>query len=281
MTLIQEFVGQRTPADLYETYLAGSLFDPWADLLLAASPPSGACLDIACGTGVVSRKLSASDTVSDIAAIDIAGPMIDKAKSLQSEGGLARRADFSLGDAMDLPFADDTFDAAYCQQGMQFFPDKVCALGEAGRVLKPGASLCASVWTLASDGNPVFGALEEILVRHCGEEVAPLGPFSLGDRDAIAAMASDSGLEVTALDRHELVVTLPSARDMVLFDLLFLGKPGPDGTLQPVIAPDDAAMDPVVEQMIDELTAEVDDLRQPDGTLQTLSTAHVLVAVSR
>ena len=48
-----------------------------------------------------------------------------------------------------------------------------------------------------------------------------------------------------------------------------------------MIAPDDAAMDPVVEQMIDELTAEVDDLRQPDGTLQTLSTAHVLVAVSR
>jgi SAM-dependent methyltransferase len=47
---------------------------------------------------------------------------------------------------MDLPFADGSFDVVVCQFGAMFFPDRVRAYAELGRVLRPGGSLLFNVW---------------------------------------------------------------------------------------------------------------------------------------
>ena len=43
--------------------------------------------------------------------------------------------DWHLGSATELPFADGSFEVVFCQQGLQFFPDRAAAMREMSRVL--------------------------------------------------------------------------------------------------------------------------------------------------
>src|SRR5512139_3807352 len=91
--------------ELYETHLVPLIFEPYAADLVSRlrSRPLARVLEIAAGTGVVTRALE------------------------------WRRAD-----AMLLPFVAEAFDAVVCQFGVMFFPDRRKAFSEARRVLKPG-----------------------------------------------------------------------------------------------------------------------------------------------
>jgi SAM-dependent methyltransferase len=68
--------------------------------------------------------------------------MLDQAAKI----GTARPVQWRQADAIQLPFADGTFDAVVCQFGAMFFPDKATAFSEARRVLKPGGVFIFSVW---------------------------------------------------------------------------------------------------------------------------------------
>ena len=278
MTLISDFVAGRTPPQLYETYLSPGLFEPWADRLLASLPPWGDCVDIGCGTGVVSRKLAADTNVGRVAAIDVADPMIAHAKQVTAAKGLEGRIAFDVASALDLPFANDSFDRAYCQQAIQFFPDKGQAMREVERVLKPGGQFAAAVWTSASDGNPVFAAFEDIVGRSFGADLLPFGPFAFGDGEALRSVIDEAGLKIHALERREIESALPDIASFVLFDLLFLGRPDSDGVLQPVVAPDDPDADALVAKLISEMEEALADYVQPDGTLRAPMTAHMVIA---
>ena len=78
--------------------------------------------------------------------------------------------------ALDLPLPDADFDAVLCQQGLQFFPDKLVALREMRRVLDRRGRLALSVWTGI---GPYHGALGAVLARFVGNAAAisfaPLG----------------------------------------------------------------------------------------------------------
>jgi SAM-dependent methyltransferase len=100
-------------------------------------------LEVAAGTGVVTRKLASAlpDSVA-IVATDLNQPMLD----LASELGTRRPVEWRQADAMQLPFEDSVFEAVVCQFGVMFFPDKPGAFSEARRVLAPGGVLIFSVW---------------------------------------------------------------------------------------------------------------------------------------
>lgn len=278
MSRISDFVAGRTPAELYERYLSPGLFVPWAEELIAMAPPRGAALDIACGTGVVSRALARREEVTGVSAIDVAPPMIALAAKLAADEKLADRISFKEASALDLPFDDDAFDCAWCQQGVQFFPDRAQAMREARRVLKPGGAFVAAVWTAAGDGNPVLGALANSIAKRLGEDLLPLGPASFPDPEALRSVVEEAGFTVRALERREVMTMLPDVETFVLFDVLFLGRPGADGTLQPVLDPDDAASDDVVEALIADMTAELGPYIQHDGALKSPKTANVIIA---
>jgi SAM-dependent methyltransferase len=100
-------------------------------------------LEIACGTGVVTRKLAASLPASiAIVATDLNQPMIDHAIAM----GAVRPVEWRQADALQLPFPDSSFDAVVCQFGAMFFPDKTKAFSEARRVLRPGGAFIFNVW---------------------------------------------------------------------------------------------------------------------------------------
>jgi SAM-dependent methyltransferase len=129
----------------YETYLVPLLFEPYAADLVTrlASRSLGRVLEVAAGTGVVTRALASvlPGRVS-IVATDLNQPMLDQASAL----GTTRPVEWRQADAMQLPFQDGTFDAVVCQFGVMFFPDKTQALSEARRVLRPGGVLVFNVW---------------------------------------------------------------------------------------------------------------------------------------
>lgn len=130
---------------LYEQYLVPLLFAPYAIDLASrvASLNPGRVLEIAAGTGAVTRELAQALPPSvPIVASDLNRAMLAQAAAM----GTVRPVDWQPADAMQLPFADAAFDVVVCQFGAMFFPDKAHAFAEARRVLRPGGRFVFSVW---------------------------------------------------------------------------------------------------------------------------------------
>jgi SAM-dependent methyltransferase len=130
---------------LYETHMVPLIFEPYAaDLArrLASTPPARV-LEIAAGTGVLTRNLASvlPESVS-IVATDLNQSMLDQASAV----GTKRPVEWRQADAMQLPFGDGSFDAVVCQFGAMFFPDKAKAFSEARRVLRSGGVFLFNVW---------------------------------------------------------------------------------------------------------------------------------------
>jgi ubiquinone/menaquinone biosynthesis C-methylase UbiE len=130
---------------LYEEYLVPLIFESYATDIasrVARHQPS-AVLEIAAGTGVVSRELAkrlAPDV--QIIATDLNEPMLAQAAAV----GTSRAVEWRHADVMQLPFGDGLFDIVVCQFGAMFFPDKSRAFAEVRRVLRPGGTFLFNVW---------------------------------------------------------------------------------------------------------------------------------------
>jgi ubiquinone/menaquinone biosynthesis C-methylase UbiE len=130
---------------IYEQYLVPLLFEPYADDLARrlADLRAGVVLEIAAGTGVVTRALrKASSPAVQIIATDLNEAMMRVGETLAS--GLA--ISWRQADAQKLPFDDATADAIVCQFGVMFLPDKRVGYREAWRVLRPGGRYLFNVW---------------------------------------------------------------------------------------------------------------------------------------
>lgn len=130
---------------LYDTHLVPLIFEPYAaDLAKRLSARSfQRVLEVAAGTGVVTRALAAALPPSvSIVATDLNQAMLDHAAAV----GTARAVEWRQADALQLPFGDASFDAVVCQFGVMFFPDKPKAFAEARRVLKRGGTFIFNVW---------------------------------------------------------------------------------------------------------------------------------------
>ena len=137
---------------LYEQYLVPLIFDPYARDLThrVASLAPSAVLEIAAGTGVVTRHMAAQlpSNVS-IVSTDLNQAMLDHAENV----GTSRTVTWRQADAMKLPFGDSTFDAVVCQFGAMFFPNQAAAFAETRRVLRPGGTFLFNVWDRIEDNE--------------------------------------------------------------------------------------------------------------------------------
>ncbi len=130
----------------YDRYIVPLIFERFAADLAqrAASLSPRAVLEIAAGTGVVTRalapKLSAS---ASYVVTDLNPSMLDYAASRQAPDS---RIKWRQADAMALPFEDAAFDLVCCQFGAMFFPNRSTAYREAKRVLKPRGHFLFNVW---------------------------------------------------------------------------------------------------------------------------------------
>ena len=131
--------------EIYERLLVPLIFESYAaDLAkrLAAAAP-GRVLEIAAGTGVLTRALDATlPDATSIVATDLNPPMLAQATAI----GTRRPIDWRTADALNLPFEEGRFDAVVCQFGVMFFPDRTRAYSEVHRVLRPGGRFLFNVW---------------------------------------------------------------------------------------------------------------------------------------
>src|SRR5689334_3117022 len=120
-----------TGAEIYERYLVPAVFAPWAAMLIeqAALQPGERVLDVACGTGVVARRAAQQVGPSgQITGLDNDAEKLAVARSLPPVPGVS--LEWQEGSALAMPFADASFDALLCQQGLQFLADRPAALRE-------------------------------------------------------------------------------------------------------------------------------------------------------
>lgn len=129
---------------LYDRLLVPLIFEPYATDLAArcARLRPRDVLELAAGTGAVTRHLAATLPDGAITATDLNQAMLDHAAAV----GTARPVTWRQADAMNLPFDDATFDVVAAQFGVMFFPDRAAAFVEARRVLQPGGTLLFNVW---------------------------------------------------------------------------------------------------------------------------------------
>lgn len=149
---------------LYEEYLVPLIFAPYAADLAnrLASRSLSRVLEVAAGTGVVTRKLASLLPAGvAVVATDLNQPMLDMASTV----GTGRPVEWRQADAAQLPFEDGAFDAVVCQFGVMFFPDKSKAFSESRRVLKAGGVFLFNVWDRIEENDfarTVTAALESL-----------------------------------------------------------------------------------------------------------------------
>jgi ubiquinone/menaquinone biosynthesis C-methylase UbiE len=159
-------------AELYERYPARYILGPWAPLLVDAARVAAGerVLDVACGTGVVARAAAKRvGRTGHVVGVDLNPGMIAVARSLPATSDAP--IEWLERSALDLRLDNAGFDVVLCQQGLQFFPDKLVALREMRRVLDRGGRLALSVWDSNSMGV-YTDAVRAALVQFVGPEVA-------------------------------------------------------------------------------------------------------------
>lgn len=200
----------------YQEFLVPGMFTPFAARLVAdlEITRGSDVLDVACGTGVVTRLAArAAGETGAVTGVDVGAPTLAVARSQPAEEGAAPIA-YVEGSALDLPLADRSFDFATCHHGFQFFPDRSVAIGEMHRVLRPGGRVAIACWT-GLDETPVFKAIRDSLRLNIGEDAGQMmnSPFSVPATE-LRDLLANAGFTAVTLELVELIATFPAVPDL-------------------------------------------------------------------
>lgn len=183
----------------YERYMGrwsqrvGETFLDWL------TPPSGVrWLDVGCGNGAFTEMLVERCAPVSVHGIDPSEAQLAFARTRPA----LRGAQFRQGDAMALPFPDDTFDAAVMPLVIFFVPDPATGVAEMARVVCPGGIVAAYAWDMPGGGFPYHALQAEM--RGLGVAV-PAAPNPDASRlDAMRDLWTGAGLD--GVDTREITV---------------------------------------------------------------------------
>ena len=198
----------RSPAEVYDKQFVPALFRQWGPVLCDAAHigPGQRVLDVACGTGALTLAVAGRVRAGGaVLGLDANPEMLAVAR--RKAAGI----EWHEGRAESLPFADASFDAVVSQFGLMFFGDRVAALREMQRVLRPRGRLAVAVCD-ALEHSPGYAALAALLERLFGKRVADAfrAPFMLGDAAALRALCVEAGLAEAGIAQHQGTVRFAS-----------------------------------------------------------------------
>ena len=162
--------------DSMNTILSLNLDKSWRrrTLQAAAPQPGEQWLDVCCGTGKLTLEIRRilGDT-GEVTGLDFNSSMLEVAKRAETQVKLVRAVRWMEADAMELPFADETFDGITIGFGLRNLPDIDKGIVEMARVLKSGGrwvclELSHPVWPIFRQGHGFF-------VRYVVPRVGNLG----------------------------------------------------------------------------------------------------------
>lgn len=237
-------------AESYERFMVPSLFAPWAAYLIErANPQLGErVLDVACGTGIVARKVAPLVGLQGtVIGLDISSDKIDIARAAAERDHVA--IEWHTSPAEQLPFPDQTFDLILCQFGLMFFTDGHAALNEMHRVLRTGGRLVLSVWQ-GLDRHPFYQTLHEVSKRHLGKSSVET-VFSLGDAEELHKLLTDSGFQQVEFEPMSITARFPQPEEFLAWEI----------DVDPAETPALQNLDPEAQQVI--LAAVRQDMQGP------------------
>jgi SAM-dependent methyltransferase len=201
----------------YDRYLGPCLFEPYAaDIVERVKISEGASvLEIACGTGIVTRHLrDRLPKSAKLVASDLNEAMLAYAAA---KFGPDDAVEWKQADATSLPFADASFDAVVCQFGLMFVPDKLAALREVHRVLVPGGSFVFNVWD-SIDKNELAQISHETVSTFFEHDPPTFYqvPFGLYEQELIVNLLDDAGFRDSHISILAKTGMSPSSKDAAM-----------------------------------------------------------------
>jgi SAM-dependent methyltransferase len=171
-------------------------------------------LDVACGTGHIAGQAGERGALSE--GIDFAATMIAKAKSNYP------RVIFLEGNAEELPYAAEQFDAVSCGFGLLHLENPDRAIRDAWRVLKPGGRYTFTVWCSPEQGGKFFDLVMGAIKEH-GTLDVPLPPappiFRFADRNQCTKALTEAGFSPPSFEVLPLKWQTSDAHDVL--DLIY------------------------------------------------------------
>jgi ubiquinone/menaquinone biosynthesis C-methylase UbiE len=257
--------------ELYERYLVPAITSLWArDLIERAKPvPGESVLDIACGTGAVTRLAAERIGRGRIVGLDLNKGMLAVAKTVPASPAI----EWIEGSALNLSFEDESFDLVLCQLGLQFFPDRPLALKEMKRVLAPSGRMALSVYS-AIEKTPAAYAFVGALDRYLGPHASSIkrAEHIFADADELARLVRAAGFDRVRVETVSQRITFPSVLDYVRFQLIAT----PMASL--LDDRDNAARETAIGDIASETKALLDPALLANGQLSFPQEAHVVVA---
>ena len=251
-----EHTGWNAVSEAYERAI-GPLTAQSAEIMLDTAGVASGCnvLDVCTGHGVLA--LAATQRGAKVCALDFAEAMVAAAHRN------VPTAECRQGDAQDLPYAENAFDAIVCGYGIIHLPEPDRALVEMRRVLRPGGRVAISVWERPSPNNG-YGVLMGAIKAHGRLDVPlPHGPdfFQFGDMDNMKGALAQTGF--IDVDAVTVPLTLRLERATSFMDTVLQGTVRAKALL---LAQSDAALSAInaaTAQAIDRLFRAEDSFRVP------------------
>lgn len=201
--------------DAYEPYvgrwsrLVAAEFLAWLDL-----PAGSRCLDVGCGTGALTSRLA---QIGPATGVDASEGFVAYAAAHEPN------ATFQVGNATELPFEVDAFDAAVSGLVLNFVPDHAAMVAEMARVTTAGGTVALYVWDYA-DGMQFMRRFWDAALEVDPEAPDEAPRFPVCAPEPLAALFHGAGLSQVA--GREIVVPTTFI-DFADFWQPFLGGQGP------------------------------------------------------
>ena len=136
--------------------IVAETFLDWLD-----TPNNLRWLDVGCGNGAFTEELIARCAPAAVTAIDPSDDQLAYARTRPGAG----MTDFRVGDAQNLPFAENSFDVATMALVISFLADPGRAVTEMARVVRPGGWVATYMWDVPGGGvpvHPIYLAMESM-----------------------------------------------------------------------------------------------------------------------
>ena len=177
------------------------------------APRDAAWLDLGCGTGALTQTILAKGEPRSIVALDQSADFVAHARAATSDEYVRMR--FEVADAQKIPLDDASVDVAASALVINFVPDRVQALREMKRVVKPGGLISFYVWDYAGGGMGFMTAFWKaaIALDPKAEELGEGRRFPFCTADGLKALAAEAGWPAVTLAPIQIEARFSSFED--------------------------------------------------------------------
>lgn len=202
------------PPENYERFFVPVIGEPLArDLLQRANLRRGErILDVACGTGIVTRLAAAQvGETGSVTGLDINPGMLAVARSVTDT---EVPVEWCESGAENMPLQNESFDVVLCQLSLQFMENKPAALKEMHRVLVPDGRIYINV---PGNVGELFQVFIEELGNHISAEAAGFAGqvFSLHSDETLRQLMDEAGFHDIQIRAEEKTFRLPPSKEFL------------------------------------------------------------------